>query len=186
MSKLTFFDTETNDKTIPYYAMSFGGYLTDENGAILDQLNTLIKPMTNYQLSDGAFKKHGIPLEKCVQEGLPYEQVLDRYNSWVSSSDIVIGHNVEFDLISMACSADSIGKETVYPKKIFCTMKCCSDITQLRRYYGGDYKWPKLEELYEKLFNGVRFAGAHDAGKDAKICMDCYFKAKSLGYIKEI
>lgn len=37
------------------------------------------------------------------------------------------------------------------------------------------YKWPRLEDLYRKLF-GRNFAGAHDAMSDIQATKECFFE----------
>ena len=49
-------------------------------------------------------------------------------------------------------------------------------------YYGG-YKWPKLEELYRKLF-GRMFDNAHDALADVVATKECFFALKQRGIVK--
>ena len=47
--------------------------------------------------------------------------------------------------------------------------------------YGG-YKWPKLEELYRKLF-GCMFDNAHDALADVEATKKCYFELLDRGLL---
>lgn len=44
------------------------------------------------------------------------------------------------------------------------------------------FKWPKLEELHEKLF-GCAFDGAHDAMNDVMATAKCYFELKNKSII---
>jgi len=46
----------------------------------------------------------------------------------------------------------------------------------------GRPKWPKLEELYHKLFN-KSFAGAHNALADVEACAECFYELVRLGVI---
>jgi DNA polymerase III epsilon subunit-like protein len=45
------------------------------------------------------------------------------------------------------------------------------------------YKWPKLMELHQKLFN-EGFDGAHDAMNDVLACGRSFFELQRLGVIK--
>ena len=62
-------------------------------------------------------------------------------------------------------------------------MKCSADFCAIpsNSPYGG-YKWPKLEELYRKLF-GYTFDGAHDALADVEATRKCYFELKKKGIL---
>lgn len=69
----------------------------------------------------------------------------------------------------------------------FCTMKGTVDICRIRKKGEGfgEYKYPKLDELYEKLF-GVPIPTTlkrHSANRDVHALYDCVRKMKQLGYI---
>jgi DNA polymerase III epsilon subunit-like protein len=50
----------------------------------------------------------------------------------------------------------------------------------------GAYKWPKLEELHQHLFNEVP-ANLHDALTDVKACLRCFLQMQLpvTNYINE-
>ena len=48
--------------------------------------------------------------------------------------------------------------------------------------YNGNYKWPKLDELYSALFN-KSFEGQHNAINDVRATYKCYFEMKKRGLI---
>ena len=60
------------------------------------------------------------------------------------------------------------------------TVDFCA-IPSTNSYY-SDYKYPKLTELYTKLF-GHAFSGAHDAMADIKATKECFFELKRRGII---
>ena len=59
-------------------------------------------------------------------------------------------------------------------------MKSTTDFCQLPGPYG--YKWPRLEELYQKLF-GEDFENRHQALADVRACAKCYFELRRLGHL---
>jgi hypothetical protein len=65
----------------------------------------------------------------------------------------------------------------------FCTMIKSTSICKLPAAKGRGYKWPKLEELYQFLFN-KKFDGAHDAAADVKAAAECFFAMVARGDIK--
>lgn len=68
-------------------------------------------------------------------------------------------------------------------KHCVCTMQSSTDFCAIpsNSYYGG-YKWPKLEELYRKLF-GRMFDDAHDALADVSATKECYFELRRRGVL---
>lgn len=61
-------------------------------------------------------------------------------------------------------------------------MKATVSYCKIPNKYGG-YKWPKLQELHEKLF-GYEFDDAHDALADIEATFKCYWKLRKLGLIE--
>jgi hypothetical protein len=61
-----------------------------------------------------------------------------------------------------------------------CTMKSSTSFCRLTGPYGQ--KWPKLQELYQKLFK-KQYDNAHSALADVRACAECYFELRRLGII---
>ena len=59
-------------------------------------------------------------------------------------------------------------------------MKSTTNLCNIQGKYGP--KWPKLEELYNYLFN-KNFQGAHRAINDVKACAECFIQLKKTGYL---
>ena len=135
---------------------------------ILDKNNFVVK--TESFLVSGLIIEnvgvHGITTEMC-KDGLPIKDVLEKFKADVSTCEILIGHNIEFDISIIEAEhfrlfGTLIGLEK---KKIFCTMKIGSKITG---------KYPKLSELHSKFFPEDVFKG-HRALKDVYATKKCYF-----------
>ena len=60
-------------------------------------------------------------------------------------------------------------------------MQSATDYCQLPGRYG--YKWPKLSELHQKLFD-KDFDNAHNALADVEAMVKCFFEMKSRGILK--
>lgn len=63
-------------------------------------------------------------------------------------------------------------------------MKIGMDICKIPNLFGyscigQSYKYPKLDELYFKLFN-KHFESQHDAMADIQATYDCYYKLKKI------
>ena len=74
--------------------------------------------------------------------------------------------------------------ERLLSKNTLCTMKRSTYFCAIPNPRGkfNDYKWPKLEELYRKLFNRP-LTNAHDALADITASKECYFELKHRGII---
>jgi len=181
--KHLFFDTETAGFNGPILQLAW--ILTDENGEILEQRNTLINHTIEYEINEKAFEIHGISKEMCNESGLDPADVLRDLLWKMSIADKIIAHNLAFDwdMASKDRTRYSIGEPMPAHSKVFCTMKATTDICKIEHPNGrGGYKWPKLQELHTFLF-GEEFDGAHDALADVKATARCYFELKRKGIV---
>ena len=68
------------------------------------------------------------------------------------------------------------------PAKVrICTMQSSTEFCAIPGPYGN--KWPKLTELYAKLFK-TGFEGEHNAAADVEATIKCFWELKRLGVIK--
>lgn len=124
---------------------------------------------------------HGITTERAIREGRPLRYVLDKFNDDLRRAGTIVGHNVEFDIKVVGAEMIRLGREDLVSRKPFvCTMKQTVDFCEIPGKYG--YKWPKLEELYYKLFNSG-FSGAHNAMNDVMATVECFRELKKRGII---
>ena len=178
-----FFDTETAGFNGPILQLAW--ILTDENGEVLEQRNTLINHSIEYEINEKAFEVHGISKEMCEADGVdPFGEVLYLL-AQMSRADRIIAHNLAFDWDMVA--KDRIRYNITDPMpahhKVFCTMKATTDICKIPHTNGrGGYKWPKLQELHNHLF-AEDFDGAHNALADVKATARCFFEMKRLGLL---
>lgn len=104
-------------------------------------------------------------------------------------SDMIIGHNVSFDLNVIKAEILRIKgpDNALFCKKeniIFDTMKIGTNIckipnTSFLTNKIQPYKYPTLDELYYKLFN-KHFYNQHNAMSDIQATYDCYYKLKTI------
>ena len=131
---------------------------------------SIIRPDT-FTILNSEF--HGISQEDAIKNGITLEEFFD--NDIVSrliESTVVTGHNIMFDvhiLRSELLRINFFGLEDILSKKdYYCTMKYGRD-------YLKQYKYPKLGELYQKLFNKNAIK-LHNALNDAKYTLECFTK----------
>jgi DNA polymerase III subunit epsilon len=199
-----FFDTETNGKikdfAIPLSRTSIDNfprvtqlgyciysdskdYLFNGDASLVAQFQTLIKPDGWEVPKEKFFIDNNMSTERCMAEGIPIKEALQKFTTALSFCDVLIAHNIDFDHPVLGAEMIRAG---ITGKKLLriCTMKSTVDFCQLNfnpKY--NTYKYPKLEELHMKLFNeGIE--NAHDALGDVKTTVKCFFKLKTLGIIK--
>jgi DNA polymerase III subunit epsilon len=114
---------------------------------------------------------------------LPTHIILDRFLSSLSMCDVIVGHNIEYDIQVILSELHRYGKTTwrLRSMRKFCTMKNSVDICGFATRRGDRY--PKLQELYSKLFH-QSFENAHDAYCDIRATADCYWKMFNTGLLR--
>ena len=94
----------------------------------------------------------------------------------IEDVDLLIAHNVDFDFPVLNCEFIRSSLKTKFSDiETLCTMKSTTSLCNIPGKYGP--KWPKLEELYNHLFN-KNFQGAHRAINDVKACAECFIQLK--------
>lgn len=179
-----FFDTETTGLPRDWQAplenldnwprlVQLAWLLTDKNGREIKSISKIIKP-EGYEIPEAAAAVHGISTARAQAEGVLLDPVLKEFTRAVDEAKILVAHNMSFDEKIMG--AELLRKK--YEHKLFerpkiCTMHSSTNYCRIENGYG--YKWPKLIELHQKLFNEA-FDGAHDALADVKACARCFFE----------
>ncbi len=134
-------------------------------------MDILIRPRISIPF--GASQVHGI-YDADVQNAPYIEEVLPTILKYLNTSDVVVGHNIEYDEQVIRDELARLGRPGDYqPMKSLCTMKSSTDYCKLQGR-GFAYKAPRLGELYKFLF-GEWFEGAHNAMVDVEAT------AKSFG-----
>lgn len=152
------------------------------NYGIINIFNSLVKP-TRYgkliELSQGAFDVHGITIQDCIDRGNTIEDCIIFLQGMITQADVIICHNVNFDKNVVQSEALRLGLELkVRPKTIvWCSMLNTVDTCKIPNpnRWGGVFKWPKLEELYQHTFGKSMHDKhqAHDAMGDVNATEEC-------------
>lgn len=112
---------------------------------------------------------------------IPIHEILPVFLEDLSECDVIVGHNIDFDVNVILSELYRYGLETDTLKEMrrFCTMKNSIEFCGFDSDHGD--RFPKLQELYSKLFHKP-FSNAHDAYCDIKATADCYWKLYMDGY----
>jgi len=187
-----FFDTETTGIPKNYNApiSDVGnwprlvqiGYIVMEGKQSLHEHEAIIKP-EGFEIPAEASSVHKITTERALTEGTALIAVLDEFTFWVNQCGVVIGHNVSFDVNIVGAEFFRMyGKSPLEGKKTVDTMVLGTNFCQIPRG-NGRYKYPKLHELYRKLFD-KDMGEAHTALQDISNTAECYFAMVERGVIE--
>lgn len=186
-----FFDTETtgvprnynapisDDKNWPRLVQI--GYIVMDGNKTVYSHEDIVKP-DGFEIPESVSKIHGITTERALQDGRPLADVLDEFFSWVNEADAIVGHNVSFDVNIVGAEFYRLYQLDPFKKPVICTMKASTDFCKIPGPYGN--KWPKLHELFRKLFD-KDMGAAHTALMDIENTVKCYQKLVELGIIVE-
>lgn len=178
---ILFFDTETTGKNENrddqilqfawiYWVMRNWEFKEEKR---INQYINVTKP-----IGQGAYETHHISKDFLEEYGY-IEDYLKEIMNYFHDADLVIGHNVIFDLTMMEQEAKRSWVDFP-PKRYFDTMHETTDLLRIPRY-DWTYKWPKLIELYRFLFN-KGFDDAHDAMADIDATKNCFIELYKLRY----
>ena len=156
-----FFDTETTGVPRNYKApttdtdnwprlVQLGWILMDDKGNKLAQHDYIIRP-DGFEIPADAASVHGITTEKALEEGRDLAEVIDEFMADFDKATFIVGHNVSFDQNIVGAELVRLHRPDVMTsKRTYCTMQAGTNFCKIPGKYG--YKWPKLMELYVKLF----------------------------------
>lgn len=186
-----FFDTETTGLPKQWNApvsnlsnwprlVQLAWLLMDENGSEISSQDRIIRP-EGFIIPQAASAVHGITTERALEEGIALSLALSEFAEALGNTRMLIAHNLSFDEKIMGAEflRAEIESEIMSLPRV-CTMHSSTEYCEIPGNYG--YKWPKLMELHEKLFD-EGFDGAHDALADVKACARCFFELKERGVI---
>ncbi len=181
------FDTETTgfpiDKNAPITQLDnwprivqIAWQLHDVSGNLIENFDYIIKPQ-GFSIPFNAQKIHGISTEKAINEGIELNYALEKFNISLQKANFIVGHNiVDFDVKILASEYFRQNIETnLQQAKVIDTIEKGTQFCALPGGRGGGFKYPKLNELYHKLFN-ENFDEAHNAAADVNANARAFFE----------
>lgn len=180
-----FFDTETNGFPPKANMTQLAFILTDENGNVIKQYESLIKPQGWTIPKTEFFIENNMSTERCEAHGIPVYDALRELQEALKMCTYKIAHNIKFDndIVSNELIRAGITHQLFQFKKQHCTMLTNVQFVGALNKWGKPGKWPKLMELHVKLFD-CEFEGAHDALDDVRAMVKCFFELKKRGLIQ--
>lgn len=179
------FDTETTG--LPPYAAKGRGLETPKNteawrdcravqiawmvcdtcGGVWKERDYIIKPKY-FTIPESSTRIHGISHEKAKAEGVKLETALSEFLEDMKNCDLLVGHNINFDIHVVLSELFRAGMECERIEEI---PKYCTMLADCKK----NEKWPKLSELYVRYFNKLPEMELHRALNDVELCRAIYF-----------
>lgn len=188
--KTIIFDTETTglpQKGQPLefqpHIIEFGAIYLDDDGQIIRTVNQLLNP--GDKIWDNKIKRFGDKLPPIITKitgitdadlvGKPsFNEFLPFLDRFFEGSYLLIAHNAVFDVAMLTNELERVGDNQEYitgfpwPKQTICSMQ---------EYTIPSKKWPKLNELYERIM-GKPLKQTHRALDDVMALHEILVKDK--------
>ena len=163
-----------------------------ESNEIVKIKDSIIKVPDGFIIADENAKIHGITTEISLAQGTSLQPVLEEFFTDFDAADHIVGHNISFDINMIKAELQRLIMNSSNEKlqeyltkintstKFYCTMQETIELCaiELKDKYGRPYKkFPKLVELYQKMF-GVTPKNLHNSLNDVIVCLRCFIKLK--------
>jgi len=153
--------------------------LTNKKGTILKKNSYIID--TPYITENNSSDIINIDFKTARKVKYPLRKSLKKLAEDLKMSDYVVAHNIEFDVEILGhYFVESYGVDPFNKKNKICTMKSSINFCAIPNNYG--FKYPKLSELYFKLY-GYQVKNSHNAEIDVLHTLKCFNKLRSIGII---
>jgi DNA polymerase III epsilon subunit-like protein len=180
------------------YIVQFSYVIYDfSDNKIESIVDSVIKIPEQVEITQECSNIHGITKEISDSKGLEIKDILFQFIDDFQKCDVIVGHNIHFDLNMVKVEMLRLLESTFYfekllldnfleyfytiPKeKIYCTMQSSIELCGIKKKdkFGKEYnKFPKLMELYSKLFESVP-KNLHNSLNDVLVCLRCFGKLK--------
>lgn len=185
------FDTETtglplwsepSDDPRQPHIVDLACSLFDRSGVEIERYDSLIDPGVEIPAEVTAI--HGITTAMVQAEGVEPMEALDNFLAMVGKADVIVGHNVTFDIRLVRILAARVRDEKWdCPLPHFCTMRRTTNIVRIlkaKARFDTDWKWPTLDEAIQHFF-GEPHVDAHRARPDCDGSARIFFHLKEQG-----
>jgi DNA polymerase-3 subunit epsilon len=163
---------------------------------IIESKDYIIRVAENILIPQESVKIHGITNEISINKGISILKVLNEFFYYLRDIEYIVGHNIQFDInmvkvellrVIYQTSINESVEEMKYNlhyisncKNIYCTLKESIDFCNIKiiNKSGKEYlKYPKLIELYQKLFDCLP-NNLHNSFIDVLVTLRCFMKLK--------
>lgn len=132
---------------------------------------------------------HGVTTEQADKEGKPFVEVVTEFLNDAEKYPLICAHNVYFDtsiikaaIMALCPELADKAESALFKGKRIDTMRKTIKFVGARKENGSG-KFPTLEELFAKLFDGATFP-AHNALEDVRALRKCLPPLVEMGIVK--
>lgn len=132
---------------------------------------------------------HGVTTEQADKEGKPFVEVVTEFLNDAEKYPLICAHNVYFDtsiikaaIMALCPELAEKAESALFKGKRIDTMRKTIKFVGARKENGSG-KFPTLEELFAKLFDGATFP-AHNALEDVRALRKCLPPLVEMGIVK--
>ena len=153
------------------YIIQLAWSVYTKEGALVKSENHYIKD-ENIVIDPQSKKIHGISEDLLAEKGEKRVKVLKKIHKDIRRfNPLVVGHWISFDIKMLTVGFRRAGMRNILEDvPFYCTMLSNSHYV---RFSNNNY--PKLDELYHKLFN-IPMEGQHNAMSDVNATAACFFE----------
>jgi DNA polymerase III epsilon subunit-like protein len=154
-----------------------------------DRQYFLVKPTATIKWSTEAEAIHKISLDEAVSKGHNIAEVLSLFDVALARADIIVAHNLSFDKSVIQAAMHRANRKSIWihTGKEVCSMMQTIDIVRIPRpkpIKDDRYKWPKLSDLHNFLFNCEYNEGTlHNSLVDTQCLAKCYMELLNRGLL---
>jgi len=166
--------------------------LVNENGDIIKEYSNLIIPDGWEIPNEKSWIDNGYSNKNSIKNGVEMLDVLIQFINALAEADYIVAHNLDFDygaLISEFLRCKRYLNYTFiyeilisFEHKSICTMQQSTEYCKIQKINMIDYEYPKLQELYFKLFE-KKYDTKHSLLEEVHIIKECFFRLKELKVI---
>ena len=195
---IIFFDTETTGvipkgKEEPLVYFNDFPHVVQLSWKIGDKEGDYIIKPDGFTIPDAAAAVHGITTDRAIAEGVPYHDAFLQFFADVKASTALCAHNgAAFDIRVIVAeyvrmsNVERASKFWAFLKSLplydTMTEPTIINFVGARFRNGKPGKFPRLEELYAKIFNGESFP-AHNSMEDVRALAKCFWECRNRGFI---
>jgi len=194
--KILFIDSETNglptNRWAPFTSTEMWPHVIQLSWQIIDTNTWAVLKTENHYLKPRAIwnkdaeRVHRIPESIASEKGKDPAEVLAILHSDLQTSQCIVAHNLVFDKTAILAEVQrgwESGKIQTQPSQFWKNVKELCTMTTTKQFVGikfpnsNDIKFPRLDELYNKLFNkpyDISGAELHNANNDVSCLVMCY------------
>jgi len=186
VKKIVVFDTETsgvNAGTNVILSLSWQ-VLNNKLQKISEKTHYFDWPSDERRITDKAICVNGLTKARLAELGTSDKaEALQEFADVITDADLLVAHNGNFDTRFIKADAiEACVRIDFQNKELWDTMHRMTRYCAIHGYY-GDYKWPRLSELADKLRIRQDDIDYHQSAADVEVTARCFRKIAETGIV---